>query len=56
MQAVLDQLQMEGYPVVEEDLTHLSPARFGHVNPHGKYVFPVDQALQRPGWRPLRTA
>jgi hypothetical protein len=25
---VLDQLQTEGYPVPEEDLAHLPPARF----------------------------
>jgi hypothetical protein len=56
MQAVLDQLQTEGYPVVEEDLAYLSPARFKHVNPYGQYVFPIDQAVQRPGLRPLRTA
>jgi hypothetical protein len=56
MQAVLDQLQTEGYPVVEEDLAHLVPARFEHVKPYGKDVFPTDQALQRPGLRPLRTA
>jgi TnpA family transposase len=56
MQAVLDQLQTEGYPVAEEDLAHLSPARFEHVNPYGKYVFPIDQALQRHGLRPLRAA
>jgi phosphoglycolate phosphatase-like HAD superfamily hydrolase len=56
IQAVLDQLQTEGYPVVEEDLAHLSPARFEHVNPYGKYVFPLDQALQRHRLRPLRAA
>lgn len=42
--------------VIEEDLTHLSPARFEHVNPYGKYLFPIDQALQRRGPRPLRAA
>ena len=36
MQAVLDQLRAEGYRVQEEDLAHLSPARFEHVNPYGK--------------------
>jgi TnpA family transposase len=56
MQAVLDQLQTEGYAMVEADLAHLSPARFAPVNPSGKYVFPLDQALQRPGLRPLRAA
>jgi TnpA family transposase len=56
MQAVLDQLRTEGMPVQEEDLAHLSPARFEHVNPYGKYVFPMDQASQRQGLRPLRAA
>jgi hypothetical protein len=56
MPAVLDQLRMEGMPVQEEDLAHLSPARFEHVNPYGKYVFPMDQASQRQGLRPLRAA
>jgi TnpA family transposase len=56
MQAVLDQLQTEGYPVVEEALAHLSPARFEHVNPYGKSVFPINQALQRHELRPLHAA
>jgi TnpA family transposase len=42
IQAALDQLQTEGYPVVDEDLAHLAPARFEHVNPDGKDVFPLD--------------
>jgi hypothetical protein len=54
MQAVLDQLRTEGYRVQEEDLAHLSPARFEHVNPYGKYSFPIDQALKRQGLRSLR--
>jgi hypothetical protein len=54
MQAVLNQLRTEGTPVQEEDLVHLSPARFEHVNPCGKYVFPIEQASQRQGLRPLR--
>ena len=56
MQAVLDQLRAEGYRVQEEDLAHLSPARFEHVNPYGKYAFPIDQALKRQGLRSLRAA
>jgi Tn3 transposase DDE domain-containing protein len=56
MQAVLDQLRAEGYPVAEEDLTHLSPARFEHVNPYGKYSFPIEQARKRQGLRSLRAA
>jgi TnpA family transposase len=56
MQAVLDQLCTEGTLVQEEDLSHLSPARFEHVNPYGRYFFPIDQASQRQGLRPLRAA
>jgi TnpA family transposase len=56
MQAVLDQLRTEGYRVQEEDLAYLSPARFEHVNPYGKYAFPIDQALKRQGLRSLRAA
>ena len=56
MQAVLDRLGREGLPVEEDDLAHLSPARFEHVNPYGKYFFPMEQAAQRHGLRPLRAA
>jgi TnpA family transposase len=56
MQAALDQLRAEGYPVHEEDLAHLWPARFEHINPFGKYYFPIDQARHRQGLRPLRAA
>ena len=54
MQAVLDQLRVEGYPVQEEDLAHLSQARFEHINPYGKYFFPIEQARNRQGLRSLR--
>ena len=56
MQAVLDRLGREGLPVEEDDLAHLSPARFEHVNPYGKYLFLMEQAAQRHGLRPLRAA
>lgn len=38
MAAAIDQLRAEGYPVRDEDIVHLSPARFEHVNPYGKYM------------------
>jgi hypothetical protein len=56
MQAVLDQLRAENYSVREDDLAHLSPARFEHLNPYGKYDFPLDKAAERQGLRPLRAA
>jgi Tn3 transposase DDE domain len=56
MQAALDQLRGQGYPVQEEDLAHLSPARFEHINPYGKYYFPIAQARSCQGLRSLRAA
>ena len=52
MQAVLDQICAEGYPIQEDDLMHLSPVRFEHINPYGKYHFDIDK--ERQNLRPLR--
>jgi len=54
MAAALDYLKQEGYPVSEEDVAHLSPARFDHINPYGKYRFNVAENQDRQGLRPLR--
>ena len=50
----LIELRGEGYPVRDEDLVHLSPARYEHINPYGKYRFEVDEELGRTELRPLR--
>ena len=31
----------EGHPVADEDVAHLSPARYEHINPYGRYSFEV---------------
>lgn len=49
LQAVIEQLKKEGYPVREEDIVHLSPARHEHINFYGKYFFNVAEALERKG-------
>jgi TnpA family transposase len=54
MSAVLEQLKAEGYPVDDADVAHLWPARYGHINPYGKYRFNVDAEFHRKGLRPLR--
>jgi len=54
MQEVITQLRAEGYPVQDEDLVHLSPARFEHINRLGKYTFAEQETLLRSGLRPLR--
>jgi TnpA family transposase len=53
MAAVIEQLRAEGYPVRDEDIAHLSPARFEHLNPYGKYLFDLTH-LPHKGLRPLR--
>ena len=54
MQAALEALREEGYAVKDEDLVHLSPARFAHIHRYGKYHFDVETARSRRGLRPLR--
>lgn len=52
-QRILDQLAQEGHPANEEDLAHLSPTRYGHINPYGRYRFDLDNAPSEE-LRPLR--
>jgi TnpA family transposase len=54
MQAVIDQLRSEGYDVAEEDLRHISPCRFEHINKHGKLNFDVEREWSRKKLRSLR--
>ena len=54
MSRALEQLRADGRTFSDEDMAHLSPARFEHINPYGRYHF--DPALAQPRWplRPLR--
>jgi TnpA family transposase len=54
MMAALDALTAEGYAVEGDDLVHLSPARYEHINPYGKYRFELDAEWSRTTLRPLR--
>jgi len=54
IQAVIDQLQKEGYIVDESDLIHIPPCRFDHINKYGKYYFDVEKERNRDQLRPLR--
>jgi TnpA family transposase len=54
LQAIIKQLRKEGYPIHEEDIKHLSPARYEHINPYGNYEFNIEVALNRKELRPLR--
>ena len=54
LSAVLDQLRTEDHNVDDGDVVHLSPARYAHINPYGKYRFNVEGEFHRKGLRPLR--
>jgi hypothetical protein len=41
VQAMIEVLCKEDYPVQKADLVHLSPAYFEHINRYGKYHFAV---------------
>jgi len=55
MQAILDDLTTRGHPINEVDFVHLSPARFEHINPYGKFRFEFSDDLTSAGLRPLRS-
>jgi TnpA family transposase len=58
MQAVIAQVRAEGIEVEESDLVHLAPARYEHVNPHGRYFFQeaLAEEFTMDNLRPLRAA
>ena len=54
MEAALNQLRLEGYPVGEPDVTRLSPLVHEHIHMLGRYSFAVPDAVARGELRPLR--
>jgi hypothetical protein len=55
MNAVLSKFRQEGYPVNENEVSHLSPLGYGHINVLGRYSFAVSEAVMRGELRPLRS-
>lgn len=53
MQVAIDHLRGRGQEIAEDELVHLSPARFEHINIHGKYSFDISVPLSNGGFRPL---
>jgi TnpA family transposase len=39
---ILTEMRLEGYPLKKQDLVHLSPTRYGHINPYGRYHFDLE--------------
>jgi len=54
--AALQQLRAEGFPVLQEDVARLSPLVYEHINLLGRYAFSVPEAVQRGELRPLRNS
>jgi TnpA family transposase len=52
--AALEQLRREGYPVEPEDVARLSPLCFEHINLLGRYAFALPESVARGELRPLR--
>lgn len=55
MDAALNQLCAEGFDVRPEDVAHLSPLGFEHINMLGRYAFILPDAVARGELRPLLT-
>ena len=53
MGAVIDRLKSKGERIAPEDLAHLSPARYDHINPYGRYQFQVDRWAGKKPLRPI---
>lgn len=56
MDAALNQLRKEGFPVYDEDVIRLSSFRHGHINMLGRYSFAMPDEVKRGELRPLRTS
>jgi TnpA family transposase len=54
MDAALNQLRAEGYEVLPDDVTRLSPLSFKHINMLGRYAFNLPETVARGELRPLR--
>lgn len=54
MDAVLEQLRTEGYPIIPEDVARLSPLIYEHINVLGRYTFTLPEMVARGQLRPRR--
>jgi hypothetical protein len=52
LDAILDELRADGFPVLDVDVARLSPYMYAHINVHGHYTFTAPDL--RGGRRPLR--
>src|ERR1700730_5106873 len=55
MDAVLEQLRIEGYALKPEDVARLSPLTFDHINFLGRYAFALPDSVAHGQLSPLRS-
>ncbi|MBV9578095.1 MAG: Tn3 family transposase [Chloroflexi bacterium] len=56
MTEALEDTRADGIAVDDDDLTHIPPTLWSHVNVYGKYEFDLEAGSRRSGLRPLRQA
>ena len=54
MAGALTAIRAEGVVIDDDDLAHVPPTLWSHVNVYGKYEFDVETGSRRSGLRPLR--
>jgi TnpA family transposase len=54
MMDAITNLRAKGHAVADNDLVHLSPALYAHINRYGKYHFEAEATLDQQPRRPLR--
>jgi hypothetical protein len=54
MAGVIDRLKSKGERIAPEDLEHLSPARYEHINQYGRSQFRVDRWAGEKRLRPIK--
>ena len=54
MDAAINQLRQEGFPVYDEDVARLSAYGYSHINMLGRYSFVMPDEVKRGQLRPLR--
>jgi hypothetical protein len=55
MEAALNQLREEGYPVLGGDVRRFSPLLHEHINMLGRYSFSMPDAVAKGELRPFRS-
>jgi TnpA family transposase len=54
MGEVVEKLKSEGVEITDQDIAHLSPCRYEHINKYGNYEFNIEEMHSQSKLRPLR--